>query len=140
MRDEDKTKDQLTRELVELQQRFAELEAKNERAVGSWRDLWASYEAIVEGFDGLIYICSEKFEVEFMNKRLISHISVIIHSDRNVTRVCIIWMMSAPGVRTNRSSAARQFAGIGSAPKMIVGTILLLRRSSIRTAACLAWQ
>ena len=49
MRDEDKTKDQLISEIVELQQRFAELEAKNERAVGSWRDLWASYEAIVEG-------------------------------------------------------------------------------------------
>src|SRR5574340_1505630 len=74
MRDEDKAKDQLISELVELRQRFAELEAKNERAVGSWRDLWASHEAIIEAFDGLIYICSEKFEVEFMNKRLISHI------------------------------------------------------------------
>jgi len=73
MRDEDKTKNQLISELVELRQRFAELEAKNERAVGSWRDLWASYDAIVEAFDGLIYICSQKYEVEFMNKLLISH-------------------------------------------------------------------
>ena len=73
MRDEDKTKDQLISEIVELRQGFAELEAKSERAVGSWRDLWASHEAIIEAFDGLIYICSEKFEVEFMNTLLISH-------------------------------------------------------------------
>ncbi|RJR38761.1 MAG: GAF domain-containing protein [Deltaproteobacteria bacterium] len=71
MKDEDKTKDQLISELVELRQRFADLEAKNARVVGSWRDLWASHEAIVEAFDGLIYICSKNFEVEFMNKRLI---------------------------------------------------------------------
>jgi len=73
MKDRDKTKDQLSSELVELRQRFAELEAKNKRVVESWRDLWASHEAIVEAFDGLIYICSQKFEVEFMNKLLISH-------------------------------------------------------------------
>ena len=97
MSDEDKTKDQLISDLVELRQRFAELEAKSERAVESWRDLWASHEAIVEAFEGLIYICSQKFEVEFMNKRLISHISVIIHLDKNVTRLCITWMISAPG-------------------------------------------
>jgi len=74
MKDENKTKDQLISELVELRQRFVELEAKNERAVGCWRDLWASHEAIVEAFDGLIYICSRNYEVEFMNKRLIGHI------------------------------------------------------------------
>lgn len=74
MKDVDKTKDQLINELVELRQRFADLEARNERVVDSWRDLWASHEAIVEAFDGFIYICSRKYEVEFMNKRLIRHV------------------------------------------------------------------
>jgi putative methionine-R-sulfoxide reductase with GAF domain len=74
MKDENKTKDELISELVELRQRFADLAAKNERVVGSWRDLWASHEAIVEAFYGFIYICSRKYEVEFMNKRFISHI------------------------------------------------------------------
>jgi PAS domain S-box-containing protein len=31
----------------------------------------AEYEAIIEAFDGLIYICSQDFRVEFMNGRLI---------------------------------------------------------------------
>ncbi len=34
-------------------------------------ELLAKYEAIVEAFEGLIYICSEDYEVEFMNKNLI---------------------------------------------------------------------
>jgi PAS domain S-box-containing protein len=34
-------------------------------------DAKAKYAAIVEGFDGFIYICSEKFDIEFMNERLI---------------------------------------------------------------------
>ncbi|HPZ08314.1 MAG TPA: PAS domain S-box protein [Candidatus Eremiobacteraeota bacterium] len=32
---------------------------------------WAKYKAIVETFDGLIYICSEDYTVEFMNKHFI---------------------------------------------------------------------
>jgi PAS domain S-box-containing protein len=35
------------------------------------RDREARYRAMVEGFDGLIYICSQDFRVEFMNRRLI---------------------------------------------------------------------
>ena len=33
--------------------------------------MWAQYEAIIEAFDGHIYICSQNFEVEFMNQRFI---------------------------------------------------------------------
>jgi PAS domain S-box-containing protein len=34
-------------------------------------DLLAKYEAIVEAFEGLVYICSENYDVEFMNQRSI---------------------------------------------------------------------
>ncbi|HOW98571.1 MAG TPA: PAS domain-containing protein [Kiritimatiellia bacterium] len=32
---------------------------------------WAKYRAIVDAYDGLIYICSADFKIEFMNRRLI---------------------------------------------------------------------
>lgn len=35
------------------------------------QDSKAKYAAIVEGFDGFIYICSENYDIEFMNERLI---------------------------------------------------------------------
>ena len=70
------TKDikQLEEEMRGLRRKIAELEAdniKNRRVIEAWRDLWAQYEAMVEAFDGLIYICSENYEVEFMNQRFI---------------------------------------------------------------------
>jgi PAS domain-containing protein len=74
MQDEERPKAQLLEELTVLRQRIAELETekvKNQRLVEAWRDLWAQYEAMIEAFDGLIYICSENYEVEFMNQRFI---------------------------------------------------------------------
>lgn len=74
MEDQDKTKEQLIAEVVELRRRVAELEAaatKHQRLRDAWRDLWAQYEAIIEAFDGLIYICSKDYEVEFMNRAFI---------------------------------------------------------------------
>ncbi len=71
---EEKQSAQLREEISILRQKIAELEAekvKNQRLVAAWRDLWAQYEAIIEAFDGLIYICSENYEVEFMNQRFI---------------------------------------------------------------------
>ncbi len=65
---------QLKAKLRLLRQKIAELEEekiKNRRLVEAWRDLWAQYEAMIEAFDGLIYICSENYEVEFMNQRFI---------------------------------------------------------------------
>ncbi len=35
------------------------------------QDSKAKYAAIVEGFDGFIYICAENYDIEFMNERLI---------------------------------------------------------------------
>ena len=35
------------------------------------RESWAKYEAAIESFDGLVYICSSDLKIEFMNRRLI---------------------------------------------------------------------
>jgi PAS domain S-box-containing protein len=74
MRDEDRDKGELIAELAALRQRVAALEAEESRGhrlSEAWRDLWAQYEAMIEAFDGLIYICSQNYEVEFMNQRFI---------------------------------------------------------------------
>jgi PAS domain S-box-containing protein len=65
---------QLHAEIKALRQKIAELEEENirhQRVVEAWRDLWAQYEAMIEAFDGYIYICSQNYEVEFMNQRFI---------------------------------------------------------------------
>jgi PAS domain S-box-containing protein len=74
MQDEDRDKAELIKELESLRQKVAALEkeeSRYQRSVEAWRDLWAQYEAIIEAFDGYIYICSPNYEVEFMNQRLI---------------------------------------------------------------------
>jgi len=72
--DEDRDKADLIQELVDLRQRVAGLEqaeSRSHRSSEAWRDLWAQYEAIIEAFDGFIYICSQNYEVEFMNQHFI---------------------------------------------------------------------
>jgi PAS domain S-box-containing protein len=74
MRDEDRDKADLIKELAALRKQAAALkkaESRSHRSSEAWRDLWAQYEAMIEGFDGHIYICSQNFEVEFMNQRFI---------------------------------------------------------------------
>ena len=60
--------------LVQKAQEIDELESasvRDGRLVNAWRDLWAQYAAMIEAFDGLIYICSQDYEIEFMNQRFI---------------------------------------------------------------------
>jgi PAS domain S-box-containing protein len=74
MQDEDRDKVELIAELATLRQKIAALEAEEsryQRLSEAWRDLWAQYEAIIEAFDGFIYICSQNYEIEFMNQRFI---------------------------------------------------------------------
>ena len=71
MKDQRKTKKQVESELVELRQRLACLEAEREQAEKSLRGVAERYRAVVEAFDGLIYVCSQDFRVEFMNERFI---------------------------------------------------------------------
>ncbi len=74
MTDEDWDRADLIKKLGELRQQVAALEqeeSRYQRLSEAWRDLWAQYEAIIEAFDGYIYICSQNYEVEFMNQRFI---------------------------------------------------------------------
>jgi PAS domain S-box-containing protein len=74
MPDEDRSQADLIKELQELRQQVAALEkeeSRYQRLSEAWRDLWAQYEAIIEAFDGFIYICSQNYEIEFMNQRFI---------------------------------------------------------------------
>jgi PAS domain S-box-containing protein len=74
MKSEDRDRTASDAEMAILRQRVADLEqaeSRYYRLSEAWRDLWAQYEAIIEAFDGLIYICSKNHEVEFMNRRFI---------------------------------------------------------------------
>jgi PAS domain S-box-containing protein len=74
MPEQDRDKAELIEELAALRQKVAALEkeeSRYHRSSEAWRDLWAQYEAMIEAFDGLIYICSQNYEVEFMNQRFI---------------------------------------------------------------------
>jgi PAS domain S-box-containing protein len=74
MPDQGHNQKQPNQEIQDLRQRIAELEKSEtrlKRLTEAWRDLWAQYEAIIEAFDGYLYICSPNYEVEFMNQRFI---------------------------------------------------------------------
>lgn len=70
MNDQDKPKEQLITEFGKLRQPVAELEASlvtlKERA-GAGQEAEATCKAMIEAFDGLVYVCSPNHEVEFMN-------------------------------------------------------------------------
>ncbi|MGD8688030.1 MAG: ATP-binding protein, partial [Syntrophobacterales bacterium] len=74
MEEKDKAKDELIDELVILRKRIAELEAleaKHDEIEQTLREREERYRAIVKAFDGMIYICSQDFHVEFMNEECI---------------------------------------------------------------------
>jgi PAS domain S-box-containing protein len=74
MEDKDKAKDELIDELVILRKRIAELEAletEREEIEKTLREREERYRAIVKAFDGIVYICSEDFHIEFMNEACI---------------------------------------------------------------------
>jgi PAS domain S-box-containing protein len=74
MQDQGRAKDELIDELVILRKRIAELEAletEHEEMENTLREREERYHAIVEAFDGLVYICSQDFHIEFMNEACI---------------------------------------------------------------------
>jgi PAS domain S-box-containing protein len=74
MEDSTKTKEALLEELAGMDQKIVDLAksvTKYQRLAEAWRDLWEQFAAIVEAFDGFIYICSQNYEVEFMNQHFI---------------------------------------------------------------------
>ncbi|MEW6386165.1 MAG: PAS domain-containing protein [Thermodesulfobacteriota bacterium] len=44
--------------------------AEHQRLLDVWRELWGQYKAIIDAFDGLIYISSPSYEIEFVNRHL----------------------------------------------------------------------
>jgi PAS domain-containing protein len=44
--------------------------ADRQRLLDAWRELWGQYKAIIDAFDGLIYISSPSYEIEFVNRHL----------------------------------------------------------------------
>ncbi|OGP69525.1 MAG: hypothetical protein A2Z73_05915 [Deltaproteobacteria bacterium RBG_13_60_28] len=69
-----KTREALLEELAGMDQKIIDLAktvTKHQRLAEAWRDLWAQFAATIEAFDGFIYICSQDYEVEFMNQRFI---------------------------------------------------------------------
>ena len=57
----------------ELREEVARLQAENSRLslqIERLQESRAEYEAVVQAFEGFIYICSSRYEVEFMNERL----------------------------------------------------------------------
>ncbi len=44
--------------------------AEHQRLMDAWRELWGQYKAIIDAFDGLIYISSASYEIEFVNRHL----------------------------------------------------------------------
>ncbi len=74
MNDQDKTKDELVNELVEIRQRVAELERSLvtlQQRVEAGREVEAISRAMIEGFPGLVYLCSPSHGIEFINERFI---------------------------------------------------------------------
>jgi len=74
MKDQEKSREQLLEEVASLRQKVAELvelTAEHDWVEKTLREREERYRAIVEAFDGLIYICSEDYRIEFMNEELI---------------------------------------------------------------------
>lgn len=75
MKDQEKSREQLCDELASLRQKVAELEdlaAEHDWVEKTLREREERYRAIIEAFDGLVYICSEDNKIEFMNEELIN--------------------------------------------------------------------
>jgi PAS domain-containing protein len=53
-----------------LQKEELHMAAEHRRLMDAWRDLWGQYKAIIDAFDGMIYICSASCEIEFVNLHL----------------------------------------------------------------------
>ena len=72
MKDKDKSKAQLIKELADMRRQIAQVGELREQLacnVVSCQEALAKDEAIVKAFHGIIYVCSSTYEIEFVNER-----------------------------------------------------------------------
>ena len=67
MKEQRKTKKALESELVELRRRLAHLEGEGVGAHNSLPIVAEPWRAMMEAFDGMIYVCSQEFRIEYVN-------------------------------------------------------------------------
>lgn len=70
MGDQDDSKEQLIKELAALRRRVVELEHRE----ASLQQSDARFRAMVDAFDGMLYICSPAYKIEFANERFMDWI------------------------------------------------------------------
>ncbi len=71
MSNKSKTKVQLIKELEEMRQRIANSETEHQQSEHTIHKMNARLSAMIKAFDGLIYVCSQDYSIEFMNEHLI---------------------------------------------------------------------
>ena len=114
-------------------------ETARKRAEEALKESWAKYEAVVESFDGHIYICSADYKVEFMNKRLIERTGSnpigqdcyrVLHNRDSICPWCVNDSVLR-GKTVRWEVLSRRTTG---------GTTWSTRRSPTRTAASRKWR
>lgn len=71
MSDDRKTKAQLIKELEEIRQQFTGSETGHKQSKHKIQKVNEQLSAIIKTFDGLIYVCSRDYRIEFMTEQLI---------------------------------------------------------------------
>jgi len=64
----------VTESYLNLQKEKKQMAPEHQRLMDVWRELWSQYKAIIDAFDGLIYISSPSYEIEFVNQHLAERI------------------------------------------------------------------
>jgi len=120
MKDQRKTKKQLESELSSRVNALPTWKPSSTKP-GGLSGLAERSRAMVEGFDGLIYICSQDFRVEFMNKRFIR-----AHGLDRTGELCYRALHDLDsicrGASTTGSSVARPSGGRCKVRKTTAGT------------------
>jgi hypothetical protein len=60
----------LARLLAKPEQEGKHMAPANQRLLDAWRELWGQNQAIIDAFDGWLYLSSPAHEIEFVNRHL----------------------------------------------------------------------
>jgi hypothetical protein len=117
---------------------LAKSATKYKQLTEAWRELSAQYAAIIEAFDGSIYICSQNYEIEFMNQNASDAPEATLWG-KNATKPCMIGRKFVPGAQT--TWYLREIPSLRTilTPVASVGIMSLIPPLNIPTAACPKW-